>query len=197
MIRKQQSKARKARDFRAEYERRIARALAKGLSRSQARGHARPGEAGIKRAKPKDTDLLAIAYRKMREVGSLTAAAKAHRIAPERLRSFIHERSLAERKGRSWTFTDTLIREMKVISKGDIRTRRLAGAEEASLNGQHLAAVKAFISSNDRALLRPFEGRSVMDAKGKAHPLETDPNVLHRLAAAGGEVFHDIYRLTI
>lgn len=36
--------AAKARDYRAEYARRIARAEAKGLSRSQARGHAKPTE---------------------------------------------------------------------------------------------------------------------------------------------------------
>ena len=27
------------------------------------------------------------------------------------------------------------------------------------------------------------------------HPLETDPNTLHRLASAGSEVFHEVYRL--
>jgi hypothetical protein len=43
--------------------------------------------------------------------------------------------------------------------------------------------------------LLPFEGRSVTDAKGEAHPLETDPNALYRLAAAGSELFHEIYRL--
>ena len=36
-----------------------------------------------------------------------------------------------------------------------------------------------------------------LDTKGKAHPLETDPNELHRIAAQGDEVFHEIYRLVL
>jgi hypothetical protein len=31
--------------------------------------------------------------------------------------------------------------------------------------------------------------------KGRLHPLETDPNAIHRLAAAGGPAFHEIYRI--
>ncbi len=37
----------KKRDFAAEYRRRIQRGLAKGLSKSQARGHRRPSEAKV------------------------------------------------------------------------------------------------------------------------------------------------------
>lgn len=40
--------ARKPRDYKAEYRRRIERAKQKGYSKSVARGHARKGEAGIK-----------------------------------------------------------------------------------------------------------------------------------------------------
>jgi hypothetical protein len=182
------------RDYRAEYARRIANAEMRGLTRSQARGHARPGEATLRSSRSAPENLEA-AFREMRRVGSQTAAAKAYNIAPERLRRFIREHSLAERHGRTWQFTDARTREMQVISGGDVYRVRLAGFDQASLNGKHLAAVKAFLTSNDIELLRPFEGQSVIDAKGKSHPLETNPNILHRLAAAGGEVFHEIYRL--
>lgn len=184
----------KQRDYKAEYQRRIASAQKRGLTRSQARGHARPGEASARPARS-DTRNLEAAYKEMRRLGSQTAAAKAFNIAPERLRRFIRENSLAERRGRTWQFTDARTREMQVISDGDVYRIRLAGFDQASLNGRHLAAVKAFLSSNDIQLLRPFAGQSVLDAKGKSHPLETDPNILHRLAAAGDEVFHEIYRL--
>ncbi len=84
---------------------------------------------------------------------------------------------------------------MTVITSGDAVELALRDFEQASLNGKHLAAVGAFLRTNDADLLAPFAGQSVIDAAGIAHPLETDPNTLFRLAAAGGEVFHAIYRL--
>ncbi len=39
--------------------------------------------------------------------------------------------------------------------------------ETASLVGQHNAAVKAFMDTNDVSDLRPFEGRTVKDASGR------------------------------
>lgn len=183
------------RSYKAEYQRRIANAAKRGLSRSQARGHARPGEASIRPKAPKDADRLEAAHKAMRQKGALTAAAKAHHISPERLRRYVQDNALATRKGRTWTFTDNRYREMKVISGGEVYPIRLAGFEQSSLNGDYLNAVKAFLRSNDIDLLAPFIGRSVTDAKGNAHPFETNPNALHRLAASGNEVFHDIYRL--
>lgn len=183
------------RDYRREYERRLASAKKRGLTRSQARGHARPGEAPI-RAKPiKNTAPLEAALKDMRRSGALTNAAKAHRIAPERLRRYIREQGLATRAGRSWSFTDNRRREMKTISGGKIYAITLAGFEQASLNGEYLSAVKAFVRLNDLDIIAPFVGQSVIDAKGKAHPFETNPNTLHRIAASGGELFHDVYRL--
>lgn len=185
------------RDYKAEYQRRIANAAKRGLTRSQARGHARPSEAAIRPSPPRDAGPLEAALKTMRETGSQSAAAKAHHISPERLRRYVRQNELAERNGRVWSFTDNRPREMQVISNGEIRQLKLAGFEQASLNGQYLAAVKAFLSSNDIELLTPFIGQSVIDTKGKPHPLETNPNTLHRLAAAGSEVFHEVYRLII
>lgn len=185
------------RDHKSEYCRRIASAAKRGLSRSQGRGHARPGEAAVRPAPLKDRQRLEAALKTMRQSGSQTAAAKAHNISPERLRRYVRENDLAERKGRGWQFTDNRLREMQVISEGEIRRVKLSGFEQASINGSHLAAVKAFLSSNDIDLLRPFASLAVIDAKGRSHPLETNPNILHRLAAAGSEVFHEIYRLII
>ena len=186
----------RARDFKAEYQRRIASAAKRGLSRSQGRGHARLGES-LLRESQRNTERLEAAFRAMRQSGSQSAAAKAFNISSERLRRFVRENSLAQRSGRNWTFTDDRPREMQVISGGDIRMMKLGGFDQASLNGRHLAAVKSFLSTNDIELLREFDGQAVVDAKGKSHPLETDPNVLHRLAAQGDQVFHEIYRLVI
>ena len=84
---------------------------------------------------------------------------------------------------------------MLVLSQGEAREVRLRDYDQSSLNGRHLAAARNFVASNDRNFLTEFEGLSLIDAKGKAHPLETDPNTLHRLAATGSEIFYEIYRI--
>lgn len=185
------------RDYKAEYQRRIANAAKRGLSRSQGRGHARSGETPI-RAKPiKSDDGLEAALKRLRTIGNQGRAAKDAGISVERFRRFLRSNSLAERRGKHWRITDNRPRRMTVISRGQAREVTLRDAEQASLNGEHLNAVKAFLTSNDRELLDPFQGRAVIDAKGKAHPLETNPNILHRLASAGEAVFHEIYRLVL
>lgn len=183
------------RDFKAEYQRRIANALKRGLSRSQARGHAKAGEKPI-RAKPVQSDArLEDALKLLRQTGNQSRAAKDAGVSAERFRRFLRSNGLAERQGRQWRITDNRTRRMTVITSGDAVELTLRDFEQASLNGKHLAAVGAFLRTNDADLLAPFIGQAVIDAAGIAHPLETDPNTLFRLAAAGGEVFHAIYRL--
>lgn len=190
----------RTRDYRAEYKRRLARGAKSGLSRPQARGHARYNEAPVKpRAThtntPAHDESLESALRALRQTGNQARAAKAAGVSPERLRRFLRKNALAERVGKTWRITDARVREMMVISNGEVQIRTLRGFDQASLNGEYLNAVKAFLSSNDIELLAPFAGQSVIDARGTAHPLETNPNKLHRLAHAGSEVFHDVYRL--
>jgi hypothetical protein len=184
------------RDFRAEYQRRLQRASARGLSRSQARGHARAGEDRVRvKTSISNDERLEAALKLLRNVNTQGLAAKSAGVSPERFRRFLKENSLAERQGRSWVITDRRPRRMTVITERQVKNLTIADPEQLSLNGRHLAAVQQFLRSNDIELLRPFEGRAVIDAKGRPHPLETDPNTLHRLASAGSEVFHEIYRL--
>lgn len=185
------------RDYKTEYQRRIANAAKLGLSRSQARGHARAGETAI-RPKPVESDeRLEAALKLLRQTGIQGRAAKEAGVSAERFRRFLRSNSLAERQGRQWQITDNRTRRMTVISDGEASEVTLRDFEQASLNGKHLAAAGAFLRTNDIDLLRPFGGQSVIDAKGQAHPLETDPNALYRLAHAGSEVFHEVYRLNL
>lgn len=187
----------KVRDYSNEYARRVASAKARGLSRSQGRGHARLGETPIRPAVALDRERFEAALKLYRATGNQAASAKAVQIAPECLRRLLHENVRIEGRGRTLKITDTRRREMPVISRGKIQMRTLPDFEQASLNGTYLNAVKAFVSSNDIDVLAPFVGRAVRDAKGKTHPLETDPNTLYRLEAQGSELFHEIYRFVL
>lgn len=186
-----------SRDYKAEYARRIASAANRGLSRSQGRGHSRSGEPSV-RAKPIASDeRLETALRLLRQNGNQGEAAKMAHVAPERFRRFLRENALADRDGRSWRITDNRVRYMTVLTAGESKELKFVGFKEPSINGEHLTAVRSFLGSNDIEFLRPFAGRSVTDANGNSHPLETDPNRLHRIAAQGEGVFHEIYRLII
>jgi hypothetical protein len=171
------------RNYKAEYQRRIANAAKRGLSRSQARGHARAGEASIKAAIVKSDDRLEAALKTLRAIGNQGRAAKAAGVSVERFRRFLQSNALASRQGRQWKFNDQRTRRMTVISEGDARQRTLRDFDQASLNGKYLNAVAAFLDSNDAELLHPFTDQSVIDDKGRAHPLETNPNTLYRLNA--------------
>ena len=185
------------RDYKVEYERRIANARKRGLSRSQARGHARSSEAPLRPGPVVSDEKLEAALKLLRQTGRQGIAARQAGVAPERFRRFLRHNALASRAGRNWEITDRRPRRMTVITDGESKELSLDGFEEASLNGEHLAAVGAFLTSNDIDLLRPFEDRTVRDLNGKLHPLETDPNLLHRMASQDDEPFHEIYRLVI
>jgi hypothetical protein len=184
------------RDHKAEYRRRLKRAAARGLSRSQARGHARAGEKPIRGTKSISTDeRLEAALKLLRNVNKQGLAARTAGVSPERFRRFLRENSLAARKGRSWVISDRRPYRMTVITEREVKNLTFDDFEQRSVNGRYLAAVQQFLRTNDIGLLRPFEGHAVIDAKGRPHLLETDPNTLHRLASAGSEMFHEVYRL--
>jgi hypothetical protein len=183
------------RDHAAQYRRRVERALARGLSRSQGRGHPRAGEKSIQsKAKPADKRLEK-ALKSLRASNNQAKAARDAGVSPERFRRFLRENNLAHREGRSWRITDERPRQVLVTSNGDKRWIEVLGFEPASLVGRHNEAIKQFRQTNDISLLEPFVGVSVTDAAGRKHLLETNPNTLHRLTAAGTETFENVYRL--
>lgn len=186
----------KSRDYKAEYRRRIARAEARGLTRSQARGHARPNEAPIK-GKPRKIDAEMELIRKAIGGGeSLTSAARKLGVSKERARRYISTHGIGRFDGKKWLITDGRPRQVPIASNGEQKTVVVSPAE-ASRAASYANAAKAFVSTNDPAVLELWRGKSVKDIRGKRHKLETDPNELHRLAAADDPAFHEIYRIVV
>ena len=182
------------RDYHAEYRRRLERGRARGLTRSQARGHARAQEASLKAKPVKSDERLEKALRELRRTNNQAVSAKEAGVSPERFRRFLRDQKLAERKGRIWEITDKRPRSMTAITTRGELELKLPGFGEASLVGQHNAAIKAFLDTNDISHLRPFEGRTVKDTSRRTYVLETRPNVIRRLDASG-ETFEQIYRI--
>jgi hypothetical protein len=188
------------RNYAVEYARRIARAVMKGLSKSQARGHPKPTEAIIRAsrtAKPLEDDRLQLALKVLRQEKSLTAAAREAKVSPERLRRYATERSIIERRGRRWIVRRELPRRMLLFSDGKTLQVVVGDFASASKVGRFMSAVSAFLRTNNPAGLRQFEGVSVADISGKIHPFESRPNALYRLAWAHDQSFEHIYRIVI
>ncbi len=188
----------KPRNYQSEYRRRIERALANGLSRSQARGHAKGSETPI-RPKPRSARLdnarIEAALKTLRAKGYITSAAREHRISPERLRRELLSEGLAKRSGRRWVITDNRPRQMVAYTTTGVRLLALPGYEASSPVGRHTAAVPRFLRTQDMSLLDPFKGMSVRDVDGKFYELETDPNALYMLSQMGDDVFEQVYRI--
>ncbi len=187
------------RDYAAEYVRRIARASQRGLTRSQARGHPRPGETPVSKRKPPkpiEDDRLQQALRTLRQEKSLAAAAKAARVSPERLKHVAQSKGAIKKEGRRWIVDPALPRRMPLFSRRRAIEVIVSG-EDASKVGAYMDAVGKFLATNNRDLLKPFVGQSVTDKAAKSHPIETNPNTLYRLAAAGEATFEQVYRIVV
>ncbi len=188
------------RDFKAEYRRRIERALAKGLSKAQARGHRRATEArGAKSRAEKALEdaKLQMGLRYLRKEKSFSKAAKEAHISPERLRTYAEERGIIEKRGRRWVIKQKLPRRVLIYSDGREHIIVVGNFKAASLVGKHMSAVGSFVRTADISHQRPFIGKTVKDIDGKSYVLETRPNVLYRLSHAGGSNFQQIYRILV
>lgn len=187
-----------ARNYAAEYQRRIARGLEHGLSRGQARGHPRPGQAhGSARGRIPGYDRrLETGLKALRDGDTLADAARSARVSPERLRAYVVQTGVVEKRGRRWTVVqDDRRRDLLLYTAGQALTITVPDYVAAAAVGRFMAAVGAFLSSNDPANLAPFVGESVTDITGAHHLFETRPNVLYRLAASGGASFEQVYRI--
>lgn len=136
---------------------------------------------------------LEIAVRELNRGRSLTATARAFGISTKSLQQQLKRKRLITRKGKRWVAKDNRLRRVSVMSGGRFRALIVRGYKHAQLVGKHHHAVGEFVRTNDIQLLKPFIGQFVQVASGRRYILETDPNVLHRIAAMDSPPFHEIY----
>lgn len=187
------------RNYRREYRLRIKRSMAKGLSRTQARGHARATEniPSIKRSRPLEDRRFQRGLRLLREDKSLSEIAKELGTSRERLTRQLETTKAATKKGRRWVVRDDLPRRMLIFANGIAIIIIVANRQTASVVAFFMGAVGRFLRSNDPAELAFFVGKSVRDIDGKVHQFETDPETLYRLAHTGSESVEDAYRYVL
>ena len=187
---------RRRRNFKVEYARRVERALAKGKTLSQARGHARAGERQksptVSLIKPTVPEEQAIKL--MTKGATLKAAASEVKVPPERLRRYLKENTSARWTGRRWEIVDSRARQMPMYSKG-ASVHPWLSPQEASRAGTFDHDVRRYLQTGDEAILKPYRGAGVRDVYGHLHPFETDGDVLYELDNAGELSFPEFYKI--
>ena len=182
--------ARRQRRYAEEYARRIRNATARGLTKSQARGH--PGStqesasairAGAKPAKVDWT--LEAAIKEMRTGATLGRAARDAHVGRERLAAYAKRYAGAVSKGGQWTFDDKRTRRILMAATGEYNflTLRVPGYDPSSLAGQHYTESVAVLDDPSLypAFVEKWAGVSIPDVKGKTRFFETDLNALFRM----------------
>lgn len=193
-----------SRDYKAEYDRRIRNALARGLTRSQARGH--PGaflsyasERQPTRARSKPDRQLEEAIKAVRAGESLSAAARQARVGRERLAAYAKRFAGGAWQGSTWTFDDKRIRQIPIIAAGEPNSLiiRVPGFEPAHLAGQHFEEASQALEDQAKfpAFIERWRDVSITDTTGRSYALSIDPNQLYRAVAADEIDWTRIYHL--
>ncbi len=193
--------ASRVRDTQTEYRARVAKAEREGRSRASGRGH---GRAPVRR--PSSRGVLALSERDREARGRAHEAVSLARQHPGR--------SLSWAARRAGTTVDAVLRHapeaveqlpsgryrvrpsdrglrvMPVISAGIVYARvAIRGSRQASLVGEHLAAIGTYLATGDAKPLRRFAGKSVTGTlpEGGTHrfELEADPDAIAELAFTG------------
>lgn len=188
------------RDYQAEYRRRIARVLDRGLSRAQARGHPRASEPHVsaKAAERRPDRKLLEALKTLRDTRNLGEAARKVKVSPERLRRFVRGLNFVEKRGGRYRVgEDPWERRVVFYAGGHKVDTMVRGYEPARIIGLYWEAVGEFLRTNDPGHLAPFVSHKITNASGRTYTFETRPNALYRLSAEGGDAFEQVYRIVV
>jgi len=197
--RKTRAHKKRKRDYGAEYRRRIALGKERGLSLSQARGHARAGEKppSIRRFRRLEDRRFQRGLKLLREDRSLIEIAKELGTSRERLVRDLEATGAARKKGLKWIVRDDLPRHVLLFSGGKEITITVANRKTASIVGLYMSQVAQFLRTNDPRWLTLFEGKTVTDINGQKYSFEVDPNKIYKLSSTGMESFESVYRIVV
>jgi hypothetical protein len=169
----------------------------KSIDRSKRQRVAKSKKTKVRLSKRTRDLRLQHGLRALRTEKTLAAAAREAGIRPETLRAHAVKKKLLIKRGKKWVVQKDVPRRLLVYSESQEHVIKVGKFKSASLVGEYMAGVRWFVQSNDLHHLEPFLGKSVTDISGKCFPLETRPNVLHRLANTGTSSFEDVYRLVL
>ena len=185
------------RDYKAEYARRKARGLAKGLSLSQVRGHPKTGEAFVSRKRPAKVTppKIEAAIKLMNSGRSMTASAKEAGTSPSRFAWYLNEMGLGNKAGKRWVIGDRRPRRVPLIINAQTKSIIVPGFAEASRVGHYHNDVKRFLETQELAFLNRYRSLTVKDISGKEYAFETDPNMIIRHALKDEPDFPEVYQI--
>jgi len=132
---------------------------------------------------------------KMRADGvSLTQASREFGVDP---RTVLRLGRSALRKRRNLRYAakpkDRLLRVLTIPSPGGLREIAVRDSREASRLGGYWAAVQKCLVTGDASGIEKFQGKRIVDARGKRIPLLTNLAELDRLGSAGALSFESLY----
>ena len=115
----------------------------------------------------------------MRRKGvSLTEASGENGISPV---AVINNTNALKKEGNVWKVKkyDLISRVMRINEDGVEVFVHIRDSRHRSAVGRYQDAVKKFLHNGDASILEPFEGKSIKDAMGEWHLLDTDPDSLY------------------
>lgn len=191
------------RDYKKAYARRLELAERRGLSRSQARGHPKKGEAYASgKVRPAVIDsVLERGLKRLRQGESVSSAARAVGVSRERLSAYAKEMAGAERQGGRWTLNDERLRRVPIIVAGEQTQKiiQVRGFEPAHLIGQHFNEASDALLDHDLypRFKRRWESVRIKDMSGRWYKVSTDLNEIYLAIHGADKSFEEIYRIVI
>jgi hypothetical protein len=180
------------------YGRRLISALARGFTRSEARGHRTAAPPAWKSAtvaaSPKYEKALEV-LRRTRKGESFTRASRAVGIQPDTVRRYAGSAFERDQRGR-WRArsSDRLFRKMRLLDARGLTWVEPANSTEARKLAEYWNAVEHFIVTGQHRQLRRFQRMRLRTRQKTSLSFLTDPQLLMHLGHAGELSFEDLYQ---
>jgi hypothetical protein len=159
--------------------------MARGHSRSQARGHPKAGETpASRRGAYRNEQRLLKGVRLLDRSGyTFQRAAREAGVSPERLRRYAHETGYAQKERGRWRVPErhrgTVL--FPIFSKGQLKKVKLSDQDQKAKLGLYMQRLRFVLETNRPEWLSEFSGDYVTDDIGVRHYFETDFRVIRVL----------------